>query len=95
MLKNAPIVLLDEATASLDPENEASIQQAIDRLVQGRTVIAIAHRLKTVRGADNIAVLSEGRIVEQGRHDDLLAAGGLYKRMWELQRQASGWKISS
>lgn len=95
MLKNAPIVLLDEATASLDPENEAFIQQAIDRLVQGRTVIAIAHRLKTVRGADNIAVLSEGRIVEQGRHDDLLAAGGLYKRMWELQRQASGWKISS
>jgi len=95
MLKDAPIVLLDEATASLDPENEASIQTAIDRLVQGRTVIAIAHRLKTVRGADNIAVLSEGRIVEQGCHDDLLAAGGLYKRLWDLQRQASGWKISS
>ncbi|MFB9277012.1 ABC transporter ATP-binding protein [Cohnella cellulosilytica] len=95
ILKDAPIVLLDEATASLDPENEASIQQAIDRLVQGRTVIAIAHRLKTVKGADNIAVLSEGRIVEQGRHDDLLAAGGLYKRLWDLQQQASGWKISS
>lgn len=74
MLKNAPIILLDEATASLDPENEAEIQKAIDRLVRGRTVIVVAHRLKTVQHADRIVVLDHGRIVEQGRHDELLSS---------------------
>ena len=93
MLKNAPIVLLDEATSSLDPENEAEIQQAISRLVQGRTVVVIAHRLKTVIGADTILVLEQGRIVEQGTHEQLLARNGLYAKLWNLQTFAEGWKI--
>lgn len=93
ILKNAPIVLLDEATSSLDPENEAEIQQAISRLVQGRTVVVIAHRLKTVIGADTILVLEQGRIVEQGTHEQLLARNGLYAKLWNLQTFAEGWKI--
>ncbi|WP_341280896.1 ABC transporter ATP-binding protein [Paenibacillus sp. FSL H8-0537] len=95
ILKDAPIVLLDEATASLDPENEADIQQAIDRLIQGRTVIAIAHRLKTVMNADQIIVLDQGQIVEQGQHEELLVADSLYARLWKLQQQTAGWQISS
>ncbi|GKS12762.1 ABC transporter ATP-binding protein [Paenibacillus chitinolyticus] len=93
LLKDAPIVLLDEATASLDPENEAVIQEAIDRLVQGKTVIVIAHRLKTVRSADHIVVLDNGGIVEQGSHSNLLAAKGLYARLWDIQQQADTWKM--
>ncbi|MEK4114702.1 ABC transporter ATP-binding protein [Paenibacillus sp. FSL W8-0919] len=85
MLKNAPIILLDEATASLDPENEAEIQKAIDRLVRGRTVIVVAHRLKTVQHADRIVVMDHGQIVEQGRHDELLSSNGLYARLWSRQ----------
>lgn len=85
ILKNAPIILLDEATASLDPENEAEVQKAIDRLVRGRTVIVVAHRLKTVQHADRIVVLDQGRIVEQGRHDELLSVNGVYARLWRRQ----------
>lgn len=95
ILKNAPIVLLDEATASLDPENEAEIQKAIDQLVRGRTVIAIAHRLKTVKAASQIVVLENGQIKEQGKHDELLALDGLYVRMWRLQQEARGWGVSN
>lgn len=95
ILKNAPIVLLDEATASLDPQNEAEIQRAIDSLISGRTVIVIAHRLKTIRSADNIIVLENGQLVQQGKHEALLAAGGLYARLWKLQQETAGFRISS
>ncbi|MDR1612320.1 MAG: ABC transporter ATP-binding protein/permease [Planctomycetota bacterium] len=95
LLKNAPIVLLDEATASLDPENEASVQRAINELVRNRTVAVIAHKLKTVRNADRILVIDGGRIVEQGKHDELVAAKGLYARMWNLQLNAGGWRVGS
>lgn len=93
ILKNAPVVLLDEATSSLDPENEAEIQQAISRLVQGRTVVVIAHRLKTIVGADVILVLEDGRIVEQGTHNQLFARNGLYAKLWNLQMITDGWKL--
>ena len=93
LLKDASVVLLDEATASLDPENEAEVQRAINALVRDRTVIIIAHRLKTVAGADNIIVLERGRVVEQGCHGALVAREGLYKRLWTLQRRAAGWRL--
>ncbi|APQ98169.1 ABC transporter ATP-binding protein [Clostridium botulinum] len=86
MLKDAPVVLLDEATASLDPENEMDVQKAINQLIKGRTVIVIAHKLKTIRSADNIIVLDDGRVVEQGKHEELIKLKGLYARLWELQQ---------
>ena len=94
ILKDAPIVVLDEATAFADPENEALIQKAFARLTEGRTVLMIAHRLSTVVGADRIIVLDAGHVVEQGTHDELLKANGLYARMWEDYKQAVQWKIS-
>lgn len=93
ILKDAPVVLLDEATASLDPENEVEVQRAINTLIAGRTVIVIAHRLKTIRNADTIVVLDEGRIVEKGRHKDLLNNHGLYAHLWDIQTQIAGWKL--
>lgn len=82
LLKDAPVVVLDEATAFIDPENEAALQDALAELVRGRTLLVIAHRLSTVVGADQIVVLDDGRVVEQGRHEELVAAGGLYTRLW-------------
>jgi len=93
ILKDSPIVLLDEATAFADPENEVLIQKAFGELTKDRTVVMIAHRLTTVMRADKIIVLDEGRVVEQGTHDELAAAGGLYSRMWEDYRKAVAWKI--
>ena len=94
ILKDAPIVVLDEATAFADPENEALIQKAFAKLTQGRTVVMIAHRLSTVVGADNIVVLDEGRVVEQGTHAELVDGGSLYARMWADYQKAVSWKIS-
>jgi ATP-binding cassette subfamily B protein len=91
LLKNAPIVMLDEATASLDPENETLIQEAISELVKNRTVIVIAHRLRTVLGADRIAVLDQGRLVEQGSGEELLAKKGLFARLYRIQQESLGW----
>jgi len=85
LLKNAPILILDEATSHLDTESELLVQRALANLMAGRTVIVIAHRLSTVRRADRIVVLDRGRIVETGRHEDLVAAGGVYQRLHELQ----------
>ena len=95
ILKDADVVVLDEATAFADPENEARIQKAFSELARGRTVLMVAHRLSTVRNADKIVVLDAGRVAEQGTHDELLAAGGLYARMWADYEQAVSWKISS
>ena len=95
ILKNAPIIVLDEATAFADPENEALIQKALKTLTEGRTVIMIAHRLSTVVGADNIIVLDNGHIVEEGTHDKLSSGEGLYARMWREYNQAVRWKIVS
>ena len=94
ILKDAPIVVLDEATAFADPENEALIQKAFVKLTKDRTVIMIAHRLSTVVGADGIIVLDSGHVEEQGTHAELLAANGLYAHMWTDYRKAVNWKIS-
>ncbi|MDC7222886.1 MAG: ATP-binding cassette domain-containing protein, partial [Spirochaetales bacterium] len=95
ILKDTPIILLDEATSSLDPENEIYIQNAISHLLENKTVIVIAHRLKTIRDADNIVVFNKGRIEEQGTHSELLSQKGLYHRMWQEQDSAIGWKITN
>ena len=87
LLKDAPIILLDEATASLDPENELEIQEALSQLIQNKTVVVIAHRLRTIAGADNIVVLENGQIAEQGPGPELLASGGLYARLFGIQKK--------
>lgn len=95
LLKDAPIVLLDEATASLDVENETKVQEALSRLLAGKTVLVIAHRMRTVEAADKIIVLADGRVAEEGAPADLMKKKGLYHHMVELQRQSAGWKLNN
>ena len=93
ILKDAPIVVLDEAMAFTDAENELALRLAMEELLAGRTVLMIAHRLYSVKGADRIVVLDGGRVVEQGRHDDLVAAGGLYAHLWHVQNESDDWRL--
>ena len=93
LLKDPPVILLDEATASLDAENETQIQRAISRLVKGKTVLIIAHRMRTVEGADKLVLLKDGKVAEQGSPEELLAKGGIYAKMCKLQQQSGEWRI--
>ena len=95
ILKNAPIIILDEATASIDPENEHLIQQAISELTRGKTIITIAHRLATIQNADQILVVADGRIAEHGTHAELVQQDGLYRRFTAIREQAEGWRIAA
>ena len=92
-MKDAPIIILDEATANVDPENEKELMEAIDALTKEKTIFMIAHRLKTVRNADRILVLDQGRIVQQGRHEELIQQEGIYKRFVESRELAASWKL--
>jgi len=93
MLKDAPIIILDEATASIDPENEHFIQAALSELTKGKTIITIAHRLATIQNADQILVVDDGRIVQRGIHQELVARPGRYRSFVETRQRAEGWKI--
>lgn len=93
ILKNSPIVILDEATASIDPENEHFIQEALNELTHGKTIIIIAHRLATIENADQILVLDNGKIVQKGIHSELIKENGLYKKFLDIRKNAEGWKI--
>lgn len=93
LLKDAPIVVLDEATASIDPENEQLIQQALTELTREKTVVVIVHRLATIEHADQILVVEDGTVVQRGTHEELLAQEGVYRRFVEARAEAEGWKI--
>ena len=95
ILKDAPIILLDEATASLDPDNEVAVQAAISNLIKNKTVIVVAHKLKNVVGANKIVVLDKGEVVEQGKHEELLSLGGIYKSLWDYQEKSKHWQIAN
>jgi ATP-binding cassette subfamily B protein IrtB len=93
ILKDAPIVLLDEATSAIDPTNERLVQAALAELVVGKTLMVVAHRLATIRSADQIVTLDHGRLAERGTHDQLLAAGGLYAHLWAQRQRATTWRV--
>jgi ABC-type multidrug transport system fused ATPase/permease subunit len=93
MLKDAPVVILDEATSFADPENEDRIQEALSKLIAGKTVVIVAHRLSTIVDADNIVLLENGRLAEQGKHADLLARSPLYKKLWDAHTESMSWDI--
>ena len=94
MLKNAPVLILDEATAFADPDNEVKVQQALGELARGKTVIMIAHRLSTVANADRIFVLRDGKVIEDGRFDELKAQNGLFADMWSDYQKSVQWKVA-
>ena len=94
MMKDAPIIILDEATANVDPENEKELMEAVSELTHDKTVIMIAHRLKTVRHADKIFVVDHGKIVQQGTHDELVATAGKYKEFIDIRKKAEGWNLA-
>src|SRR5699024_7584331 len=93
MIKDAPIVILDEATANVDPENEDRLQKAIEALTRDKTIIMIAHRLKTVRNADQILVIDQGELVQKGRHEELIKEKGIYADFVTGRQEAIGWKL--
>lgn len=93
IMKDAPVIILDEATANVDPENEQELMAAIDALTSEKTIFMIAHRLKTVRNADRILVVDSGRIVQQGKHEELMREEGIYKRFVQSRELAAGWKL--
>ena len=93
IMKDAPVIILDEATANIDPENERDLMEAVHALTREKTVIMIAHRLKTVRNADQIIVLDKGRISEEGKHDELINKGGIYARFIDSRKKAVSWKL--
>lgn len=92
-MKDSPVIILDEATANVDPENEKELVAAIEALTNEKTVIMIAHRLKTVRNADRILVVDKGRIVQKGKHDELMRENGIYKRFVDAREAAASWKL--
>ena len=94
-LKDAPIILLDESTASIDPENETKIQEAIGKLIQNKTVLIIAHKLRSIVECDKIVVLQEGRLVETGTHDKLMEQPGLYHKLYSLQNESLEWTVTT
>ena len=93
IMKDAPVIILDEATANVDPENEKELMEAIAALTKEKTVLMIAHRLKTVRAADCIFVLDRGRIVQRGTHEELLREDGIYRRFVEARSEALSWRV--
>nr|MCR5473576.1 ATP-binding cassette domain-containing protein [Lachnospiraceae bacterium] len=94
ILKDAPIIILDESTASIDPENEHLIQGALSELSKGKTVIIIAHRLATIEAADQILVVDDGRIIERGKHSELVSLGGKYAEFVRIRQEAENWQIA-
>ena len=95
LLKDAPVILLDEATASLDVDNETEIQEAISGLIKGKTVLVIAHRMRTVENADQIVVLDGGVVAENGTHEELMKKNGLYAKLVKLQTESANWKLNA
>ena len=95
LLKDAPVILLDEATASLDVDNETEIQNAISRLVKSKTVLVIAHRMRTIEAADQIVVLADGIVAEKGNHETLMEKRGLYRKLVDLQTESANWKLNT
>ena len=92
-LKDAPVILLDESTASIDPENETKIQKSIGRLIENKTVLIIAHKLRSIVACDKIVVLSEGKLMESGTHEELMQKDGLYHRLYSLQNESLAWTV--